>query len=438
MQKNVGGQGGININDIIRIGKKLFTFYKKWSKKHKQQQAQHQQQQQQQYGGGGGGYNNNNQSPYPPPAVGQGNAWNNNHNQSPYPQQPQQQQQSHYYGAHEGKPTKKLTKFPSPSLSPSSLLLSYSSTRTSLFQTYQLSPFSNAYRISNQSRQFSTTRIPFRRSPNDDPSSLFDPTSSFPAPSHRRTLLPSLPTDPKPSTRSNPPRQQLKISIFHLLPAFLRPSYKTLLRINDDIFVHLNEEYAEQQNYDMSNAQNAHYVELRNKAIREGDLMAKSFSDSQKAYQSGDGNSAHNLSLQGKEHQRLKDMYNDQAAEWIFNENNKVQPRGSIDLHGLYVQESIEFTEKAIDNARNQGLSELRVIVGKGNHSPSHVAKLKPAITSLMSRKHLTATLDPHNQGVLIVQLQQQGVGNGFRQITGGDELVRSTGQKDDGGCLIM
>lgn len=29
-------------------------------------------------------------------------------------------------------------------------------------------------------------------------------------------------------------------------------------------------------------------------------------------------------------------------------ENNKTQPRGTIDLHGLYVQESIEFTEKAI------------------------------------------------------------------------------------------
>ncbi|GAA6011219.1 hypothetical protein JCM11491_006761 [Sporobolomyces phaffii] len=291
----MGGQG-ININDIIRIGKKLFTFYKKWSKKHQQQQAQqHQQQQypqQNQYqGGGGGGYNQS--SPYPP-VVGQAhqgqNGWNQPHQQ--------QQQQPHYggggYGAHDGKPT----------------------------------------------------------------------------------------------------------------------------------------------NYDMSNAQNAHYVELRNKAIHEGDLMAKCFADSQRAYTSGDGNAAHNLSLEGKEHQRMKEQYNDQAAQWIFNENNKVQPVGSVDLHGLYVQESIEFTERAIDNARNQGLSELRVIVGKGNHSPSHVAKLKPAITSLMSRKRLTAHLDPHNAGVLVVQLQQQG--GGSRAITGGDELVRSIGQKDDGGCLIM
>jgi len=43
--------------------------------------------------------------------------------------------------------------------------------------------------------------------------------------------------------------------------------------MNDDILVHFDEIYAEEQNFDMSNAQNAEYVELRNKAIREGDLM---------------------------------------------------------------------------------------------------------------------------------------------------------------------
>lgn len=88
-------------------------------------------------------------------------------------------------------------------------------------------------------------------------------------------------------------------------------------------------------------------------------IKAKCFSDSQRAYTSGNGEAAHQLSLEGKEHQRLKDQYNDQAAEWIFNENNKVQPRGSVDLHGLYVQESIEFTERAIDVSFHLGLATL-------------------------------------------------------------------------------
>ncbi|GAA5940689.1 Smr domain-containing protein [Sporobolomyces koalae] len=422
IRNDIMGNGQININDIIRIGKKLLFFYRKWSRKHQQNQhAQQQQQQPQHYQ-----QQPNNQyqtgSPYPP-VVGQANqhsnnAWN----------QPHQQQQSHGgyggggYGAHDGKPT--LTTFPfhAPSLHP---LLRHTT-------TYSLSPFANAYRIPNPclplalsllgTRAFSTSLSLSRRGT----SNLYDPTSSFPPPTHRRPLLPSLPTDPPPPPRRPP----VKLSIFHLLPAFLRPSYKTLLRIDDDLLVHLDDD---DQNYDMANAQNASYVDLRNKAIHEGDLMAKCFADSQRAYTAGDGSAAHDLSLQGKEHQRLKEQYNDQAAQWIFNENNKVQPVGSVDLHGLYVQESIEYTERAIENARNQGLSELRVIVGKGNHSPSHVAKLKPAITSLMSRQHLSAHLDPHNNGVLIVQLQQQGGG-----MRGGDEVVRSVGQKEDGGCMIM
>ncbi|KPV73577.1 uncharacterized protein RHOBADRAFT_38149 [Rhodotorula graminis WP1] len=185
-------------------------------------------------------------------------------------------------------------------------------------------------------------------------------------------------------------------------------------------------------NTDMANAQNSQYVELRNLAIREGDLMAKAFSASKQAYTAGDGASAHDLSVQGKEHQRNKDRYNDQAAAWIFNENNKVQPPGSIDLHGLYVQEAIEYTERAIADGRNKGMPELRIIVGKGNHSPSHVAKIKPAITDLMQREHLTATLDPHNGGVLVVQLQGQGGGKGSGQF-----LRELEGSKDND-CVVM
>ncbi|GAA5920375.1 hypothetical protein JCM1841_005597 [Sporobolomyces salmonicolor] len=204
-------------------------------------------------------------------------------------------------------------------------------------------------------------------------------------------------------------------------------THRTLLHLDDDIMDHFDP-----QNQDMANAANASYVELRNKAILEGDLMAKAFSESKQAYASGHGGDAHDLSMAGKEHQRNKDRYNAEAAEWIFRENNKTQPPGSVDLHGLYVQESIEYTERAIANAKQQGLSELRVIVGKGNHSPSHLAKIKPAITSLMAREHLTAHLDPHNGGVLVVQLQGQGGGKR------GDEMMREMEGSRENDCVVM
>lgn len=53
-----------------------------------------------------------------------------------------------------------------------------------------------------------------------------------------------------------------------------------------------------------------------------------------------------------------------------------------------------------------------------GNHSPAHVAKIKPAIEELMQKERLTARLDPHNAGVLIVQLQGQS-GKGAREVLG-------------------
>lgn len=108
---------------------------------------------------------------------------------------------------------------------------------------------------------------------------------------------------------SLPPRR----SILWLLPAFLRPSIRHLIGLD---FV-LDAESP--QNQDMANAQNGHYVQLRNNAIHEGDLMGQCFSQSKQAYSSGDGERAHELSMQGKEHQRKRDELNDQAAQWIFN-----------------------------------------------------------------------------------------------------------------------
>lgn len=69
----------------------------------------------------------------------------------------------------------------------------------------------------------------------------------------------------------------------------------------------------------MANADSPYYVNLRNQAINEGDLMGKAFSNSKIAYSSGDGARAKNLSTEGREHQRRKEDFNNQAMEWIFN-----------------------------------------------------------------------------------------------------------------------
>jgi len=160
--------------------------------------------------------------------------------------------------------------------------------------------------------------------------------------------------------------------------------------------------------------------------------MAKCFEQSHQAYSSGDKAGAKALSSQGKDHQRKMQVLNKQASEWIFIENNKDSKPGEIDLHGLYVKEAIERTDMAIEEAKRNGRSELHLIVGKGLHSKSGVAKIKPAIEELMQKHQLLAELDPSNAGVLIVQInapKDKGVG--------ADEIARRI-DRDDEGCIIM
>jgi len=170
---------------------------------------------------------------------------------------------------------------------------------------------------------------------------------------------------------------------------------------------------------------------LRAQANEEGDQMARCFAESHEAYERGDGAAAKQLSNQGKSHQAKMNSFNKQASDWIFVENNKDSKAGEIDLHGLYTKEAIERTDKALEEAKQRGDTELHLIVGKGLHSQGQVAKIKPAIVSLMQKHQLAADLDPHNAGVLIVQI-------GSDQGTVGPDDIARRLQRDDEGCTIM
>ncbi|KAK8844075.1 hypothetical protein IAR55_006869 [Kwoniella newhampshirensis] len=182
------------------------------------------------------------------------------------------------------------------------------------------------------------------------------------------------------------------------------------------------------------NQANTHYTDLRNQARREGDEAHRCFAESQRAYQSGDGARAHELSVEGKSHQAKQDQLDDQASAWIFEANNEDSPADTIDLHGLYVKEAIERTEAAISQGQRRGQGTLNVIVGKGIHSQGHVAKIKPAVEDLMRKYNLTAHVDPENAGVLIVDLTGRSDGPRSRDAGG---LVDQLGRQDDS-CTIM
>jgi len=159
------------------------------------------------------------------------------------------------------------------------------------------------------------------------------------------------------------------------------------------------------ENQNQINSQNPHFVSLRNQAINEGNLMKQKFDEAHRAYDLKDGARAKALSNQAKAHQERRNQLNKQAADWIFKENNRHVPSDTIDLHGLYVQESLSYAENFINRAeRNNGPDSLRIIVGKGLHSQNFQAKLKPAIEKLVQKHHLAIDFDNHNAGVLLVR----------------------------------
>lgn len=162
--------------------------------------------------------------------------------------------------------------------------------------------------------------------------------------------------------------------------------------------------------------------------------MKSKFDEAHQAYSSGQKGRAKEISNQGKYHQKRRNELNQQAAEWIFKETNRRSPPGTIDLHGLYVHESISYTECFIEKEqRTGGQKTLRVIVGKGIHSAGHIPRLKPAIENMVTKYDLAIHVDPHNAGVLLLEL---GTGKARRGID--QNVSRGLEQPNQDSCQVM
>lgn len=84
---------------------------------------------------------------------------------------------------------------------------------------------------------------------------------------------------------------------------------------------------------------------------------------SRRAYESGDGAAAHDLSEEGKRHGTKMEQYNKQASDFIFRENNSNGrvADDTIDLHGQFVEEAEDILEQRIRYAQQQGQTHLHV-----------------------------------------------------------------------------
>ncbi|KAK4984783.1 hypothetical protein LTR50_006405 [Elasticomyces elasticus] len=114
-----------------------------------------------------------------------------------------------------------------------------------------------------------------------------------------------------------------------------------------------------------------------------------------------------NANEEKKQHAQLMDQYNKQASDYIFRENNAVGrvDGDTIDLHGQFIEEAEEIVRQRIRYAQSTGQSHLHIIVGKGNHSPGHVQKVKPAVEQICQELGLQYATE-ENAGRIYVNLQ--------------------------------
>ncbi|ERS97931.1 uncharacterized protein SPSK_03550 [Sporothrix schenckii 1099-18] len=160
-------------------------------------------------------------------------------------------------------------------------------------------------------------------------------------------------------------------------------------------------------NHSAGNDAEAEYDRLRDLARKEAGKRSSCMDRSHQAYQKGDGAGAKALSEEGKKHAAQMDMYNRQASDYIFRENNAVGrvAADTIDLHGQFVEEAERILTDRIRAAQSQGQNHLHVIVGRGNHSVNHIQKIKPAVEQLCRELGLQYATEP-NEGRIYVNLQ--------------------------------
>lgn len=107
----------------------------------------------------------------------------------------------------------------------------------------------------------------------------------------------------------------------------------------------------------------AEYDRLRDAARREAERRNDCFDRAHRAYESGDGAAAHEISQEGHRHAAKMDELNKQASDYIFRENNAPGrvADDAIDLHGQFVDEAEHILQTRIEAARQQNQSHLHV-----------------------------------------------------------------------------
>jgi len=103
-------------------------------------------------------------------------------------------------------------------------------------------------------------------------------------------------------------------------------------------------------------------------------------------------------------HEMTEEICKKKMAKLIFDEKNKGQPEGVVDLRGLDVENAVNYAKKELESATRRSNHVVKFIVGKDLHAKDAKEKIRPAVEKLCKKRQLSFSLDPADSGVLIVQ----------------------------------
>lgn len=140
--------------------------------------------------------------------------------------------------------------------------------------------------------------------------------------------------------------------------------------------------------------------------------------EQKRTWDAGDKGKAKKLSEEAKELREEAENLMSVAASNIFKYKNNRQPPQYIDLHGLHVDEALNFLKLRIQVIREQNTPILIVIYGAGHHSVNHKQLLKPVVmdyltkqTDLSLREDYDEIMNHSNPGCVSVKLNYHGTG---------------------------
>ncbi|CAG8454427.1 1847_t:CDS:2 [Ambispora gerdemannii] len=129
-------------------------------------------------------------------------------------------------------------------------------------------------------------------------------------------------------------------------------------------------------------ALSADYRKYRSQALACGRKRNALYERAASSYKSNRGDLAKKYSLQAQEYNLRMRELNREAARKIFDSrNNTYCKEPFIDLHGLHVDEAIEFLDESFEALELENYKgSIYIVTGTGHHSQNMKAKLGPAV----------------------------------------------------------